>query len=418
MTQRYAITLTLGLVACFAPTSSAGPAEPAAAKPNVLFLVGDDLNCWLGCYGHPLVKTPNIDKLAARGVRFERAYCQDPICNPSRTSFLSGRRPGNKLADVVWLPDHFRKQGWFTIEIPKVAHSYGITRKAIQWDLVAKGGVAEAIELMRKHQDKPFFLGVGLTKTHDAVYDKKYLALYPLDRMTWPKEPADARQRLPAVAFQNVGVMEVGDEERRRRMAAYCASITTVDAEVGRLLEALDQLELTRHTVIVFTSDHGKHKGEHGGVWDKRTLFEASVRVPLIVAAPGRRTPAVSRQLVELVDLYPTLTELCGIPSPKGLEGTSLVPLLDDPTRDWKKAAFTFASANKGWSVRSERYRYSEWNSGKDAILFDYQIDPDETTNLASDPKHQDTVAQMRRLLRDGWQQAVPPSPQKGKDQE
>jgi uncharacterized sulfatase len=306
------------------------------------------------------------------------------------------------------MPHHFRDHGYFTLEIPKVAHSYGITRTAIQWNVVARGGAPRAIELLQEHKDKPFFLGVGLGHTHDAAYEKQYLALYPLDKMTWPKEPAEAAQGVPAVAFQNVNVAQVSDEERRRRMAAYCASISTLDAEVCKLLDALDRLKLWDNTVIVFTSDHGKHKGEHGGIWDKRTLFEASVRVPLIVVAPGQRANAVSPRLVELVDLYPTLVELGGLPVPKGLEGTSFVPLLVDPDREWKKAAFTSSSANRGRSVCTDRYRYCEWGDGKAALLYDYQTDPHEHRNLISDPQHQETAKQLRQLLQAGWRGAIP----------
>jgi uncharacterized sulfatase len=400
-----ALILTLGL-AVTAPLAS----DPPTRKPNILFIVCDDLNDNVGCYGHPLVKTPNIDRLASRGVRFDRAYCQDPICNPSRTSFLSGRRPQEKLQDVVWLPHHLQQHGYFTIEHPKVAHSYGTTRTAIQWDAVIKGGTSPVIAAMKEHRDRPFFLGVGLQQTHDAVHEKKYLALYPLEKITWPNEPPAAVKDLPAIALTRINVSQTTDEERRQALARYYASITTLDAEVGRLLDALDELKLSERTIIVFTSDHGKHKGEHGGIWDKRTLFEVSVRVPLIVAAPGIKGGTASPRLVELVDLYPTLAELCGLPAPASLQGTSFVPLLREPDRAWKKAAFSFASVNRGRSVRTERYRYSEWDEGKAALLYDYQTDPHEFRNLANDPAHQETVAQLRAMLQAGWRGALPVS--------
>jgi uncharacterized sulfatase len=255
MTAPLALAIGLALAAAQPAT------DPPARKPNVLFVVCDDLNDNVGCYGHPLVRTPNIDRLASRGVRFDRAYCQDPICNPSRTSFLSGRRPQEGLQDVVWLPNLLRQHGYFTIEHPKVAHSYGITRTAIRWDAVIKGGADQAIAAMKRHRDRPFFLGVGLQQTHDSVHDRKYLALYPPEKITWPDEPADAVKNLPAIAFQGINVSPTTDEERRISLARYYASSPPLDAAVGRLLDTLDQLELSERTILVLTSDHGKHQG-------------------------------------------------------------------------------------------------------------------------------------------------------------
>ncbi|MGE3803540.1 MAG: sulfatase/phosphatase domain-containing protein, partial [Gemmataceae bacterium] len=194
--------------------------------------------------------------------------------------------------------------------------------------------------------------------------------------------------------------------ERRETVARYLASVSTLDAELGKLLEVLERRKLWENTIVVFTSDHGKHKGEHG-IWDKRSLFEVSVQVPLLVAAPGKKPGQVSPRLVELVDLYPTLTELCGIAAPPGLQGSSFVPLLADAKRPWKKAAFTFARASGGWSVRTERYRYSQWQDGS-AVLTDLDKDPHEHRNLVDSADHRQVVEEMRALLKAGWREALP----------
>lgn len=212
------------------------------------------------------------------------------------------------------------------------------------------------------------------------------------------------------------------DREIRQVMAAYYACITFVDAQVGVLLNALERLSLWEKTVVVFFSDHGYHLGDHGGLWHKNSLFEPSVRVPLIVYAPGMRAAGQATQrLVELVDLYPTLAELCNLPAPKELEGTSFVPLLHDPDRPWKAAAFsTVARGHKqtehtrevlllGRSVRTARWRYTEWDGGKRGIeLYDHQNDPGERINRATDPSHSEVVKQLRELLDTGWQAARP----------
>jgi uncharacterized sulfatase len=181
-----------------------------------------------------------------------------------------------------------------------------------------------------------------------------------------------------------------------------------VDAQVGLLLDALERQKLADNTIIVFFSDHGFHLGEHVGLWGKSTLFEEAARVPLLVAAPGKKAGTRCPRLVELVDLYPTLAQLCGLPRPEGVEGTSFVPLLDDPERHWKKAAFTSVHRNGGESVRTERYRLTVW--GKEAAeLYDHERDPHELVNRARDPGHAETLAEMRQVLREGWKRAGPP---------
>ncbi len=443
-------------------------AEPGAAAPktNVLFIAVDDLNNDMGCYGHPIVKTPNLDRLAARGTRFDAAYCQYPLCNPSRTSFLSGMRPDttkvtnntvqprSTLKDVAFLPEHFSKHGYFTARVGKLPH--GTFNDAIKWDVsenprrVSAGGGGQnrqpnqvqpvgnkvtwratdnpddvepdgrtarrIAQLLEQHKDKPFFIAAGFHKPHlPFVAPKKYFDLYPPDKIELPKEPADFRKTVPALAFtRGTDDEKMTEADKRQAIAAYYACVSFTDANVGVLLDAMDRLKLWDNTVVVFVSDHGFHLADHGGLWRKMTVFERSARVPLIVAAPGKPGKQVSPRLVELVDLYPTLTQLCALPEPKRLEGTSFVPLLDDPKREWKKAAFTQVARGQtmGRSLRTERYRYTEWGSEGVAELYDHQIDPNEYVNLAADPKHAATVAELRKLLNGGWQAARPRLPQ------
>jgi uncharacterized sulfatase len=248
------------------------------------------------------------------------------------------------------------------------------------------------------------------------VCPKKYFDLYPPDKIHLPKEPADHLKLVPPVALSYLTVNEkMTDAEKRQAVAAYHACTSFVDAQVGVALDALERLKLADRTIVVFFGDHGYLLCEHGALFGKFHLFEESDRVPLMIRVPGRK-PSASPRLVELVDLYPTLAELAGLPTPKDVEGTSLVPLLDDPKRAWKSAAFISVGrkyeAGKhtqlGRAVRTERYRYNDW--GEDgAELYDHDTDPKEYANLAKDPKHAATVAEMKKLLNGGWKDAVPP---------
>jgi uncharacterized sulfatase len=457
-----AVLITAGL--------AAGDALAQAPPPrlNVLFIVSDDLNTNLGCYGHPVVQSPHIDRLAPRSVRFDRAYCQYPVCNPSRTSFLSGRRPENsgvldnltpprtRLKDVVFLPQYFRQQGYSSIKVGKVFHTgeefedpaswdvdirevgkfppdeeklsarrvQGQRTNNLQWDVLktpdaqtADGVVArQAAQFLEQaaRGDKPFFLAAGFRRPHSPYSaPKRYFDLYPPDRLVLPNEPPEHLAAIPRSALTyDPAEKPLPDDQRRQAIAAYYASISFMDAQVGVLLDAVDRLKLWDRTVVVFLGDHGYHTGEHGGLWHKQTLFEESARVPLLVAAPGKRAGVASPRLVEFVDLYPTLTQLCGLAAPAGLEGTSIVPLLEDPNRPWKKAAFTVVrrpDGTLGRSARTERYRYTDWGEGQPVQLYDHQADPREYTNLAKDPAHAATVAELRAVLRTGWKAALPP---------
>ena len=446
-------------------------------QPNVLFLIADDLNGDLGAYGHPQVQTPNIDRLAQRGVTFERAYTQFPLCSPSRSSMLTGRRPDTTrvltnprsgrvaadytssphfrefIPDTMTLPQLFRQHGYVAARVGKLYH-YGVPGQigtsglddppswdyivnpagrdkaeehkvfslvpgsyggALSW-LAAEGSDLEqtdglvataAIGLLEQYRDRPFFLAVGNFRPHTPyVSPKKYFERYPVERILLPALSADDRQRTPAPAYASARAEQdtMSDDLRRQAIQAYWASISFMDAQVGRVLDALDRLGLADRTIVVFTSDHGYHLYDHG-LWQKQSLFERSARVPLIVAAPGkagngRRTAALS----ELVDLYPTLADLAGLSAPDYLEGTSLAPVLADPARTVKDAAFTQVRRGglNGYSVRTARWRYTAWDEGRQGEqLYDMAADPGETTNLASDPQWAATVAACRRRLRD-----------------
>jgi uncharacterized sulfatase len=276
-------------------------------------------------------------------------------------------------------------------------------------------GAAAAIRLLEQKRDGPFFLAVGFYRPHvPCIATKKYFDMYPLERVQLPKGPANDRDDIPAAALTvtppNYGLSE---KECREFMRAYFASISFVDAQVGLVLDALDRLGLTENTIVVLWSDHGWHLGEHG-LWQKMTLFEEACRVPLIVAAPGAKgNGKTCAALAELVDVYPTLADLCGLKgkAPPNLDGVSLKALLDDPGKAVKKAAYTVVRhgapkgkpAVMGRTVRTERWRYTEWDEGRKGVeLYDHDNDPREFTNLAKEAKHAKTVEELRKLLRQG----------------
>ncbi len=438
------------------------------ARLNVLFLIADDLNNDLGTYGAP-VRSPNIDKLAARGVRFDRAYSQYPLCSPSRSSLLTGRRPNatgvlanpdknpmsphfrEKLPDAVTLPQLFRTSGYLAARVGKLYH-YGVPLNIgtaglddyRSWDLTINprgrdreildrvfslrpgqfgatlswladdgkdaehtDGIAagEAVRLLERfnRNKESFFLAVGFYRPHTPyVAPKRYFDMYPRDRIALPV-PSDAdRSRTPPAAYRTTsGFKEqdsMTDTQRREAIQAYWASTTFMDAQVGQVLDALDRLGFSDNTIVVFTSDHGYHLGDHG-LWQKQSVFERSARVPLIIALPRAATRGVAaRGLAELVDLYPTLAELAGLQPTTTLDGVSLVPILKSPAGTVKDGAFT--QVNNGFSVRTDRWRYTEWDEGKDgAVLHDMDKDPAETTNLAGDPAQAATVADLKARL-------------------
>jgi len=465
------VRMRLSVVSCLLALAISGVvwnAEPQEQRrPNVLFLIADDLNNDLGTYGAP-VRSPNIDRLAARGVRFERAYVQYPLCSPSRSSLLTGRRPNatgvltnpppsnpmspnfrEKLPDAVTLPQFFRTNGRFAARVGKLYH-YGVPNNIgsgglddyVSWDLAINprgldrevhdrifslksgqfGGTlswlaaegadvehtdgiaaAEAIKLLErfKRNHESFFLAVGFYRPHTPyVAPKRYFDMYPRDRIELARLSDADRSRTPEAAYRSALPEQdaMTDDQRREAIQAYRASITFMDAQVGRVLDALDRLRLADSTIVVFTSDHGYHLGDHG-LWQKMSVFERSARVPLIIAAPSAKARgAVARGLAELVDVYPTLADLAGLKPQGPLDGVSLAPMLQDPSATVKGAAFT--QVRNGYAIRTDRFRYIEWDEGRQGSqLYDMNTDPAETTNLANDAGHAETVKDLRARL-------------------
>jgi uncharacterized sulfatase len=429
----------------------------AATKPNILFIAADDLSCALGCYGDPIAQTPHLDRLAATGVTFLNAYNQLPLCNPTRASVMTGLRPDtikvydldrhfrDEVPDAVTLSQQFMKNGWWAGRVGKIYHynvpaSIGTDgfddppswqktvnpigrdktdehlvfnaephRKisaALSW-LAADGKdeeqtdgmiATEAIKLMEEKKGEPFFVAAGFFRPHTPfVAPKKYFDMYPLEEMRLPFAPSDDRDDIPTAAFaHNCPIPHYGLDELtcRKAMKAYYACVSFVDAQVGRMLDALDRLDLTDNTIVVFWSDHGYHLGEHNGIWQKRTLFEQGARAPLIIRNPmSRGNGQACRRIVEFIDIYPTLTHLAGIKTPKQIEGRSLVPLLEKPVSEWNSFAITqvlrpadnrLEAPVMGRSIRTERWRYSDWAEGKQGEeLYDHLADPLEFNNLA-----------------------------------
>jgi iduronate 2-sulfatase len=469
--MKLAASLLLAFIAASIPSAHA-----ADKKLNVLFIAVDDMNNDLGCYGHPLVKSPNIDRLAKSGIKFERAYCQFPLCSPSRTSILTGLRPDTTrtfdlsyhfrqgLPDVVTLPQLFKQNGYYTARVGKLYHygnpgqigtsglddptswgefynPAGRDKTALEQDVIrytgkpggslgqsmaylndkegsdsehTDGKVAnQAIELLERHKDSPFFLAVGFYRPHCPwITPKGYFEKYSMADIQLPPLSPDQRNSVPSFALEPTSKWPyhgVTPEQARECKLAYYAAISFVDAQIGRVLDALERLGLKDNTMIVFWSDHGYHLGEHG-LWFKQSCYEESTRVPMIIAAPGLKSSGKDcPRTVELVDLYPTISDLAGIKPPKTLEGASLRPLLENPTAEWKRPAFSQVQrgATPGHSVRSERWRYIEWGYGeKGAELYDHSVDPTELKNLASLPEHAGTVTEMKALLK-----GIHPSP-------
>ncbi|MGE3998939.1 MAG: sulfatase [Planctomycetaceae bacterium] len=460
--------LLIGLgILCLVPERAgcAGQRRPNP-KPNVLFLICDDLNCNLGCYGHPIVRSPHIDRLAARGVRFESAFCQYPLCGPSRASLMTGLAPDQTLVrkNGVAIRDHvpnvqtlaqmFRHHGYQATRIGKIFH-YGVPSQIgtsgvddpDSWDdtinprgrdkddeplifsvkrgeyggyvswLAADGVDAEqtdgiaataAARLIKEYtqQDRQFFLAVGLYRPHTPyIAPQRYFAMYPPDANTVPVIPEGYLETLPQPARKSLTRKpehyRMAEGLARHAMQAYYASITFADAQVGRVLDALDDSGAADNTIVVFTSDHGYHPGEHGH-WLKTTLFEDAARVPLIFAGPG--VPAVGEStlsIAELVDLYPTLAELCGLTAPPGLAGVSLAPTLKDVSVAPRTSALTQLQDNN-YTIRTVDSRYTEWgeNGGEGVEFYDRTSDPAEMVNLAADPRHAETIARLSLLLR------------------
>ena len=455
-----------------------------ARQPNVLFIMADDMRVELGCYGSRFnAKTPNLDALAKSGVRFDRNYCQFPLCNPSRSSLLTGRKPtvtgvlGNRtdfrVAHPDWtsLPQLFRENGYISVRAGKIYHGNGlddpkawmhadeapdpreaaggktkhlaqaaapdkpadvqeplpqdIKQAAYSDRIVILDGNGEGhgdyrtadrtIENLRKYKDQPFFIACGFVKPHSPpCAPQKFFDLYDVDKIQLPPDfaawptvppgfPSAAIRKRNADLFIGRGASEA---EAKEVIRAYLASISWVDWNIGRVIGELDKLSLRDNTIIVFVADHGYQLGEKGK-WSKAgSLFEMGTRVPLIISAPGMKgNGQASTRIVESLDIYPTLVELCGLPKQNEIEGASLRPLLKKPAAEWDKPAYSVWSEDgktlHGVAVRTEKWRYAEY--GKDgangAMLLD-PSDPDELKNLANEEKYKSVVAELSALTR------------------
>ena len=469
--------------------SQARRRSPGRRKMNVLFIAVDDLRPQLSCYGAKQIISPNIDRLAARGMLFERTYCQQAVCGPTRASLLSGVRPdtskiyGNNtpvrkaMPDVTTLPEHFKNNGYESISIGKLYHhpsddlqgwsaepfragtfpeglwkgrGYLTSTAIAQMNrynaqspaMKGRGPAFEAADVpddsypdgantthaigeLNRLKDKPFFLAMGLYKPHLPFNaPKRYWDMYKPEDIKLADNPF-VPKNAPSYAMTSWGELRnyygipkkgpCSDELARQLIHGYYACISYIDAQVGRLLDELERLKLIDNTVIILWGDHGWKLGEHGG-WCKHTNFELDTHVPMILSVPAMKTAGQrTKALTEYVDIYPTLSEACGLELPDHLEGHSMMPLLDNPKRPWKKAAFSQYPRGKvmGRSMRTERFRYTEWRDtmSKKIMareLYDHEKDPHENVNAAAEPEYRQDVQRLSQMLKQGWRAALP----------
>ena len=503
---RIAVAFLLAALAFCCPLAVLAENNAPAGRPNVLFIIVDDLRPQLGAYGFPEARTPSIDRLAAQGVLFERAYVQWPVCGPSRASLLSGLRPETsgvhyigqriqeKAPDAVSLPRHFRRSGYRTLALGKVYHhrdedpdawseppwdlpdaavnwqgyaspasyalrhrqwrdalavnpeaqlfqfnAHAIERADLQDAAYRDGQIAlKAVAALNASAGEPFFLAVGFVKPHlPFAAPKRYWDLHDRAALALPEDraPPAGVSELPYLYSElrsYYGIpedLQLSQEAIRELLHGYRAAVSFIDAQVGLLLDALQRLKLADNTIVVLLGDHGFHLGEQG-IWGKHSLFERSLHAPLILRAPGRIDPdarfdakagtetmrrktrnpgARIHALVEFVDIYPTLCELAGLEPPPKLDGRSFAPLLENPAQKWKAAAHSqyrpFLEPHRdvtGRSVRTERYRYTEWRKAGELLhreLYDLSDGGTERTNLAGDASHAGLIAELAARL-------------------
>ncbi len=490
---------------------AASAKKKAEPRRNVLFIAVDDLRPDLGCYGNARVRTPNIDRLSASGLTFLRSYCQQAVCNPSRTSMLTGKRPDTTriydlqthfrryLPNAVTLPQQFRRAGYETTAFGKIFHkpqlndypswsiapwiperhgwrtaeneafarsnwrrlreSAWVSDERFYFDPKKRGArqdgatgwglkswrapavadaelpdgktAREAAAALERLGERPFFMAVGFLRPHlPFAAPSKYFDLYPQDTIEESAAPLSP-EGAPAYALHDSAELRgyddiprqgaISSRKAKELIRAYRASVSYVDAQVGVLLDALERNGLAENTVVVLWGDHGYHLGDLG-LWNKHSNFEAATHTPLIVRAPGlRNVGRKTKALNEAVDIYPSLCDICGIPSPADLEGSSWLPLFENPNQIWKRAAFSQypreipgVGPGMGYSMRTRRYRYTEWSAlgspYKSAELYDYRDNVHELRNLANLPQHVSLVNGLSQMLREGWRGALPPT--------
>ena len=450
------------LLICLAVVAVSRCSVNGAERPNVLLIMVDDLRDYGGAFTRDVVKTPNLDRLRARGTTFERAYVQYPVCNPSRSSMLSGLRAeqtgivGNDkplrelLPDVMTMPQLFKEAGWQSHAFGKIFHLGGgrnreakqawmdagkswhtaqafeatstgkkmiegrnVTGGALNWcqwgaadgndEDQPDGQIAAAtVAMIEKLGETPWFIGCGFMKPHDPfIAPKKYFDLYPPDSLKCWRDPAGMTQaRKDAVGFGAYGeaFAKFSDDEWRELFRAYCAGTSFMDAQLGRVLDVLDKNKLWDKTLVIFVGDHGYHTGERNW-WNKNTLFERSCRAPLVIAAPGMKGGQTSRSIVEFVDLYPTVADICGLTPPHEVAGLSLRPVLENPEKVVKDVAFTLISRGPklyGQSIRTARWRCTRWSDNQNE-LYDHDSDPEELYDVSS--QHPEVVRELTSHL-------------------
>jgi arylsulfatase A-like enzyme len=469
------ISICSGAIALSPILSESVIASPNRKHFNVLMIICDDLRPQLGCYGHPQMITPNIDRLATEGTLFSRSYCNAQVCGPSRASVFSGLRPtisrfidnnvrlDHECPDFPTLHGHFKNNGYFTLSLGKVLHTIydanddwskpawspdwekqGDTYLELDFrdyqteenkviahnhprsyvgpayecadvpdDAYYDGQIADmaVYHLSRMNiKNQPFFMAVGFKKPHlPFTAPKKYWDMYDIEKIQLPDnyfKPHNA----PMAAFHNwgelrnyVGIPKKGslsDDLARKVIHAYYAATSYSDANVGKLLNALDTYGLRENTIVLLWGDHGWHLGEHT-LWCKRTQFEIATRAPLIVSVPGIEECQKTQAITEFIDLYPSLCELCGLPLPGHLEGFSFVPVLRNPKLAGDGTAF--AHIGHGYSVRENHYRYAEYRDEDgefvSRMLYDHRSDPNENLNISEIAENQNIVTKLSKLI-------------------
>ena len=440
-----------------------------AEKPNVLFIISDDLTATaLSCYGNKVCKTPNIDRLASQGTRFTKAYCQGTYCGPSRASFMSGYyphaikmlgygSPRPAIGERATWAQHFKNNGYHTARVSKIFHMGvpgGIEKgtdgaddpaswterfnsAGPEWkapgdgetlennadgrkpgpvggntfvvveadgdDLVHSDGktAAKAVELIKQHKDKPFFLGVGFVRPHVPFVAprKDYTDFLPYAKMQLPPKLKEDWADIPkaGINYKTSKNMKMDVRRQKKAVGGYYASVAFMDRMVGQVLDGLKEAGLDDNTIVIFTSDHGYHLGEHD-FWAKVSLHDESAAVPLIIRMPGKKA-AVCHSLVELLDLYPTLSNLCGLKVPGRLQGKDISEMMTDPAKEVRSAAFSVNG--KGFLLREQDWAFIAYgrNGQGDQELFDMKQDPKQFTNLAKDPKYGQTLARFQKQM-------------------
>jgi arylsulfatase A-like enzyme len=463
--------ILISLFSFFAKAQSLNHGKTKSQKYNVLFIISDDLTATaVSSYENKICKTPNIDKLAASGTLYTRAYSQYPVCGPSRASLMFGYYPNatqtygyvsgrkNVGPERKSWAQLFKDNGYYTARVSKIYHmgvpidietgSNGqddesswterFNSQGPEWQAAGeaelvqnnpygtkprKGGnvmtivkadgddlahadgktAAKAIDLIKQHKNDPFFLAVGLVRPHvPFVAPKSYFTPYPHQQMVLPPKVENDWDDIPTRGINYVTSVngEMSEEQEKKAMAAYYASVAYMDAQVGKILNTLKQEGLEDNTIVIFTSDHGFHLGEHR-FWMKVSLHEESVRVPLIIKMPGKKA-AVCNSFVELLDLYPTVAELAGLKFSENIQGKSLVNTLDNPNHIVRDMAFSVSQGGKSFLVRNDKWAYIQYDedAGSGIELFDMYHDSKQYNNLAKNPLYSDVVSEMKAILK------------------